>query len=450
MNKTDTFLEWIDKAYCLEIPERINKRARVALIDYICVTLAGSVYNSSAIKKYLSVLDSDCGKSKVIGINRRTPLKDAVFLNGLNSHTLDYDDGTNEGIIHLGAPLFSVLLPLAEKYNTELDKLIKAIVIGYETSFSMARSMQPDLKIRGYHATGVCGILGATLAAAYMIDLSEKERKNAFSAACLSATGTLKALDDGSQLKPYNVARTSLLSIVSVQMALAGFCGPKDPLYGDRGYLSMIAGNDDLKLVKPIKDGVYALERTYIKPYAACRYCHPAIECAIRLRTVLEKEGIKPEEVTEIRVKTYDLAVRGHDHRVIPNVSSSKMSIPYSVCVALLKGSAGLNEFTSEMVENDMVAKLIDCVSVDADDECSIEFPKKQTATVSILANGRLFSDKVDYPKGEPENPLSEYEFKQRCRSLCENTLVTPDIFEDIYRTVYGSSFGIRALLNAI
>ena len=33
-------------------------------------------------------------------------MKEAVFLNGLNGHAFDFDDGTNTGIIHLGVACF--------------------------------------------------------------------------------------------------------------------------------------------------------------------------------------------------------------------------------------------------------------------------------------------------------------------------------------------------------
>ena len=60
--------------------------------------------------------------------------------------------------------------------------------------------------------------------------IPEDQTKNAFATACVSATGMLKVLDDGSELKPYNVAKTALLGLISTQMGSAGFVGDPDPL----------------------------------------------------------------------------------------------------------------------------------------------------------------------------------------------------------------------------
>ena len=98
------------------------------------------------------------GSFTAIGMERKLALKEAVFLNGLNAHALDFDDGTNSGIIHLGSPIFSLLLPLAQRYDVKIEDMLKAAVIGYETSYTMAVSIQPGHKALGYHATGTCGV----------------------------------------------------------------------------------------------------------------------------------------------------------------------------------------------------------------------------------------------------------------------------------------------------
>jgi 2-methylcitrate dehydratase PrpD len=89
-------------------------------------------------------------------------------------------------------------------------------------------------------------------------------------------------------------------------------------------YLS--TGSEDIELREPLLDGTYAIEKSYTKPYAACRYCHPAIEAAIKLGKTVDTKKIQ-----EIFVNTYDLAVSGHEHTDIKGSGSARMSIPYGV-----------------------------------------------------------------------------------------------------------------------
>jgi len=414
VNVTEQFLGNIEAVAEKGIPETVLDRAKRALLDYIAVTIAGAKANEGKLVDYFSKECPEPGKSTLIGMAKKTNLKEAVFLNGLSAHALDLDDGTNTGIIHLGSPIFSVLMPLAEKHHISLEKMLRAAIIGYETSFGMAVSIQPKHKMMGYHATGTCGVLGIAVAVAYMLDFSRAELRNAFAIAAVSASGMLKVLDDGSELKPYNVAKSALLGLIATQMAKAGFVGHHDVLGGDRGYLKMMTGSNQLSLCEPLLNGTYAIEKSYTKPYAACRYCHPAIEASIKLGN-----SVNVGEIGDITVRTYDLAVRGHDHSDIKGIGSAKMSIPYGVAVGLLKGKAGLLEYDEEHVRDEAILGLTQRVHVQGDAVFSAQFPKMQTAKVTItLKNGTEVDEQVDFPKGEPENPMSDKEFEDRFMDL--------------------------------
>ena len=244
MNVSREYFRAIDKVAQQTVPDAVMARARRSLLDYLAVTCAGAAFQKDKLQGYYDFARPEEGEFKAVGTGKNLVLKEAVFLNGLNGHALDFDDGTNSGIIHLGSPIFSLLLPLAQRYGNSIDELLRAAVIGYEASYTMAVSIQPKHKALGYHATGTCGMFGATLAAAYMLGFTEDERYQAFAAASVAASGMLKVLDDGSELKPYNVAKTALLSLTSLQMSKAGFKGHEDPLGGYRGFLKMMSGDE--------------------------------------------------------------------------------------------------------------------------------------------------------------------------------------------------------------
>lgn len=387
------------------------------------------------------------GIFKAIGTGKDLALKEAVFLNGLNAHALDYDDGTNSGIIHLGSPIFSLLIPLAQRYGKSVNEMLRAAVIGYEASYTMAVSIQPRHKALGFHATGTCGILGATLAGAYMLGFSEEERFQAFATACVSASGMLKVLDDGSELKPYNVAKTALLSLTSLQLAKAGFKGHEDPLGGYRGFLKMMAGDENVAIKPTMLNGTYAIMKSYTKPYASCRYTHPPVEAAIHLRN---RYGITPEMVNSIKVETYNLAVSGHDHADIKGAYSAKMSTPYSTAVALAFGKAGLQEFEKDVLEDETIKALSKKVQVVSDEELSSLFPDKQSAILTITTSSGSYTERVDFPKGEPENPFTETEFLERYESLMSYGNVKEEVFKRIYEMTKAADTKVSDLVSIL
>lgn len=440
-NKSVAFLKDIDSVWKAEVPGEVMERAKRSLLDYLAVTCAGVEFQRDKLKRYLDFAMPEKGEFKAIGMGENLALKEAVFLNGLNGHALDFDDGTNSGIIHLGSPVFSLLLPLSQRYGIAIDDMLKAAVVGYEASYTMAVSIQPGHKAMGYHATGTCGTLGATLAASYMLGFSEEERFQAFACACVAASGMLKVLDDGSELKPYNVAKTALLSLTALQLAKSGFKGHADPL-GGRGFLKMMTGKEDIEIKPVLLNGTYAIMKSYTKPYASCRYTHPAVEAAIHLR-----DRVKPEDVERVEIRTYDLAVSGHDHTDIPGSYSAKMSIPYATAAGLIYGKAGLQEFSEEAVKGSEILKLTKKVKVSADEGLSKVFPGIQAAVVAVKTGNGLFEERVDFPKGEPENPLTDEEFKSRYDGLMAFAGILPEVSGAIFDTVYAADAKVAELL---
>lgn len=434
MNISKDYFSAIHQVAEMPVPAEVMARARRSLLDYLAVTCAGTAFQKEKLQEYIAFAQPETGAFKAIGMGKSFTLKETVFLNGLNAHALDFDDGTNSGIIHLGSPIFSLLLPLAQRYDTSIEDLLRAAIIGYEASYTMAVSIQPKHKALGFHATGTCGMLGATLAAAYMLGFTEEERYQAFATACVSASGMLKVLDDGSELKPYNVAKTALLSLTSLQLAKAGFKGHEDPLGGYRGFLKMMAGDENVAIKPTLLNGTYAIMKSYTKPYASCRYTHPPVEAAIHLRN---QYGIKPEDVQNIKVETYDLAVSGHDHTEAKGAYSAKMSTPYSVAVALAYGKAGLQEFGDEVLGNEEIKALAKKVQVVSDEDLSRIFPEKQSALVTITTtDSNIYTDRVDFPKGEPENPMTETEFRDRYDALMSFGGVPQEVYSSIYDSV--------------
>ena len=156
------------------------------------------------------------------------------------------------------------------------------------------------------------------------------------------------------------------------------------------------------------------IEKIYRKLYAACRHAHSAIEAAIELRN---RYRINPAFISSIRIETYGMAIRGHDHIEIKGIQSAKMSIPFSVVLALKTGSAGLGDYNERNLEDEEIHRLMDMIRIVEDPEISSWLPRKRAARVTIVTtDNNSFMTCVEYPKGEPENPITESEIIEKNR----------------------------------
>ncbi len=447
-NLADKFINELFELTQTSIPESVVLQTRKCLLDYLGVTLTGARLLEEKVGRFLDFFEPAQGTSTVIGFSRKASLQNAVLMNGLCSHVAELDDGERVGMMHPGAPVISALLPLAEQEKISGEKLLLGIIIGYEAALRIAGAIQPSTKDRGYHATGTCGTIGAAMGVAVALGFSRAQMKATLSAAATGASGILEVIHGESELKPYNAGRAALSGLLAAFTARAGFKGPADVLGGERGFLAVMADQVDTSRLVKSEGAPFAIERIYVKPYAACRHCHPAIDAVLKIRA---EQDVRADEVQEIKVSTYRWAVGGHDHTAIEGVSSAKMSIPYSVAIALITGKAGLNEFVEEQVENSDIISLTQKVIVESNEKLSSLFPEKRGAIVEIKTKtGRCYTERVDLPKGEPETPLSGEELADKFMSLACFGGVSPADADEITRCVFDTSFDVGKLIEQL
>lgn len=422
--------QFIDVLYALSrepCPDAIVRAARGRMLDYLGVALAGAAMQRERGLRLLDALGPASQEATAIGLGRKTSLPNSILVNGIHAHAAELDDGERRAMMHPGAPVLSALLPLAECRPMPDAKLLRGIVMGYEAAIRVAGALQPGMKERGYHATGTCGTIGAAVAIAVALDFSRDELKAALAAAATAASGLLGVIRDISDLKPFNAGHAALNGWYAAMVARAGFAGPREVLAGPEGFLSVMAAacNED-RLLGGAAPG-YAIERVYMKPYAACRHCHPAIEAALALR---RGHGLSPDAIREVRVSTYRWAVHLHDHAEVEGEASAKMSTPYSVAVALGTGRAGMAEFAPPHVKDPQILALARKVRVVEDPALTALVPAARPAVVEIHTEaGASHRVRVDLPKGEPENPVTDGELVEKFSGLARYAGKTqPDV----------------------
>lgn len=403
MNLTDLFIDNIYEFSRKNLPEELLLHARKCLLDYLAAAIAGAKEYRSVENSLLESPVAQGSQSTIIGYDKKSSPAIAALINGISSHAVELDDGQRFGNIHPGAPVISALLAMGEAYNKTVDDLLRGLLVGYESVLRLACSIQPGHKLKGFHATGPCGTIGAAMGIAAMLGFSKTQFKSALSAACTSASGILEMIEGDTQMMPFNAGKASSNAIVAAITGKSGFKVPDDALGGNRGFLHCFADEVKYELLTDFTTQYYCTTN-YFKPYAACGHCHASIEAALRIR---EKNNIPASGIERIVIETYKLALRGHDHTVIDGVNSARMSIPYSAAVALVKGSAGIDDFSESVIKDEKLMGLVSKVSVVENEELTRQSPAKRMAIMTVYTSDEKYREAVAYPKGQPENPMT-------------------------------------------
>ena len=410
------------------IPSWVNNQARKVLLDYLGVVAGG--------KKYLKELHPE--------------LIDAVsndaFLNGFAAHVLELDDGHRFGMIHLGASIVSAVLEVAEKENLESDDVLRGIVMGYEVAVRCARAIQPGHKVRGYHVSGTCGTVGSAMAIAFACNYNMKQLKSTLACAVRSAAGVLEIQEQASDLKPYNTARAAYDGVLAAQIGKQALTGPDDILGGKRGFLSALTDTPHPEFLTDFSENGYCIEGIYQKVHAACRHCHPAIDATLDMRKDLK---LQPDQIEKIEVHTYKLAVGSHDHTEIMGISSAKLSTPYAVALAIVKGSCGYADYNEDNLDDYWIKNLTRKVSVIEDRNLTAQSPAVRGAKVTIyLKDGKEYEAPCLYPKGEPENPLAQEELESKFRGLAMYGGLSSAECDEVISEIKKESFDLKKIMR--
>lgn len=413
----DTFIDYIYKLSQTDMDNyNLDNQVYNCLVDYTAAIIGGTRLCQNKIFNLLNDGLENCDYN-VVGFKKSSSLEIALLSNGILSHVAELDDGVIDGIIHPGAAIFTSIFSVFQKKKIEWRLFVKAVVVGYEVACRIAESIQPGHKLLGYHASSTCGTLGVTMALATLSHFNKSQMKEALTIALASSHGTLKVLEDKSELKPYNIASAVINGFIAFQMAKAGFKGADNPFEGEAGFFSQMAKDVNYdRLLDTTKE--LCIYRSYFKPYASCRYTHPALEAAIKIRDLYK---LQASQIESIQILTYSIAIRHHDHTEVANVSSAKMCIPFAAAVGLLIGSGGIEAFCDDTIQDLQIKELTKKVRVSEDIRYSSLFPRQSIATMSVRTkNGDIYTYTVDLPKGEPGNPMTQLDLLCKLRKSCE------------------------------
>jgi len=403
----DGFIDYLFDKY-LRIDNCVLKKSIDCLRDYSIVVKAGAKKNEKYWKDFLDIIP--CGNIEVYGYNKKTDSKTAAFVNGFNAHALELDDGHRFAMLHLGASIISAINAAASESNITQENILKGIVMGYEAACRIAISIQPSHKNKGFHASGTCGTIGAGIGVAFALEMNKNQLKRVITAATSSAAGLLEIQEQMSEVKAFNLGRAAMDGLMAAYFGFASFLPPDDILDGDRGFLKIFADSFSADALLERND-LFEIQRVYFKSFASCRHSHSAVDAAITLH-----DRCDYNDIDNVVIFTYSLGVKGHDHTEIKNSASAKLSTPYAVAAALIFGRADLTMFeplNETVVEFSKKIRIVE--RLDLTKLC----PKKRSAVVRLyLKNGHIEECRVDYAKGEPENPLTQEDLLKKAELL--------------------------------
>jgi 2-methylcitrate dehydratase len=344
----------------------------------------------------------------VWGINRRGSFLDAFFMNAILARRSDllnsYLSPNSMGGAHPSDNV-ALALTLADWRKMNGKELLATIHTAFHLSAAYATYYNPEPAKYDHDATATFYIaLTAGQALGFSLEqLIQVQRI----AGMFGLDINQAAVGQMTDWKHCTYASCVLRGIEAVKLALAGFQGPPEIYEGPAGVSHFFPHTD--AIFDPPPD----LKRIVFKRWPALVFCQTPIDVALDISgTIRGKAAIQ-----SVLVKTHEVAFR---NGAIPEAyhptsrAGRTHSIPYCVATALLK-SVKYEDFDKPRASDGVLHQLMAKVYVVEDPEITRAYPaKSKCVIVASLADGSTVEGERDYPKGDPNDPLSDKEIEEK------------------------------------
>src|SRR5438874_8588416 len=142
---------------------------------------------------------------------------------------------------------------------------------------------------------------------------------------------------------------------------------------------------------------------------------------------LVKTNDLKPHQVEKVQIRSLARAadILSDPSKYDPHTKeTADHSLPYVIAAALAERQVTPAQFEMKKIMDPTIRAQLKKVEVVADPEIEKVFPALQRVIVNITTtDGRRFSKQLDYPKGDPRNPLSDAEIEEKFSALAEGVL---------------------------
>jgi 2-methylcitrate dehydratase PrpD len=402
-----------------EVPQGVVDKAKLVFLDTLGIALASSTMDFGRMVTNVARQLGGPNSSRLIGSPLKVAAANAVLANGTLAHGLDYDDTLEEAIVHTGCCAGMTALAVGEELGASGKAVLEAAIAGTEVMCKVGLIAPGKFHARGFHPTALCSTFGAAAAAGKLLGLEPVQWIDALGLCGSQSSGIIEYLADGTWTKRFHPGWSAHGGVIATMLAREGFRGPATVFEGQHGFYRAFGGADEYPFEKFNELGrTWEIPKLTFKSYPCGSISHPYMDCALTLK---QKYAVAPERVAEIVCRTAE----GPVHRLWEPLADkqrptssygAKFSLPYSIAVMLIRGRAGLEEFSDEAIRDPEVLSLAKKVRYELDP--TIDYPRHFSGHVKIvLADGGILEENQPHPRGGLESPLPPEEIERKFRA---------------------------------
>lgn len=421
---TATMARWAAGLSFENIGEAAVHEARRYLLDSLGCAFGG--YRQEDARIALEVLEETggAGVATVLGSGKKTDPVSASLANALMVRVMDYNDIYWQQDPSHPSDIIPAAMACGERAGRTGKDLIVGIVLGHEFEMRLCEAAFPGIRERGWHHATLTAFV-SPIVAGRMLGLSWEQIQHAVGISA-SRHCTLGAVTAGKLTMMKNTVdpMATQSGVFAALLAEKGYTGPEHVIDGKEGLVHCYGPEWKLEVLTDGLGDSWRIERCGMKAFPTEALTHAPISAVLDLVT---DNDLAPAQVEKVHIRSLARAadILADPSKYDPrSKETADHSLPYVIAAAIADRQVTPAQFEPEKIMDQRIRDQLNKVEVVADPEIEAVFPELQRVIVTITTtDGRELSKQLDYPKGDPRNPLTDQEVEEKFDALASPVL---------------------------
>jgi aconitate decarboxylase len=420
MNLVDQLLDHALSPRVHGWPAAATQAAKTFITDSVAVGLAGSQHPRVPQVRQAARAWGSGSDAHEWATGQPWPASTAALLNAYQIHNQEFDCVHERAVVHPMATILPALMAQAERAgDVSGQALIEAVIVAVDVATTIGSAQVAPMR---FFRPAMCGALGASLGLARLADLSRENAAHCLGIAYSQLAGTMQAHVEGSPMLALQVGLAARAAVTALDLASAGFAGPRDVLEGPFGYFELYDAPlaPRCATVQAVFDELHTQHRiTQVshKPFPTGRAAQGALD---GLRELQRVHSFAATDVQRVELSAPPLILRLVDRPIRPQMDANyaRLCLGYLAATLLLTGDVSLQAFDRAALDDPhrhALATLVFAVPNGSSDANALA-PQALCVT---LTNGT--QHRVDLPAvlGHPQRPLSAAAQRDKFNACC-------------------------------
>jgi len=421
---TATMARWAANLKYEDLGERAIHEARRYLLDSLGCAFGGYRQEDALIA--LDVLGEigGGGPCTILGSGRKTDPVSAALGNALMVRVMDYNDIYWQQDPSHPSDIIPAAMACGERASGSGKDLIVGIVLGHEFEMRLCEAAFPGIRERGWHHATLTAFV-SPIVAGRMLGLTWDKIQHAIGISA-SRHCTLGAVTAGKLTMMKNTVdpMATQSGVLAALLAEKGYSGPEHVIDGKEGLVHCYGPEWKLDVLTDGLGESWRIERCGMKAFPTEALTHAPISAVLDI--VIEND-LAPEQIAKVHIRSLARAadILADPSKYDPRTKeTADHSLPYVIAAAIADRQVTPAQFAPEKITDSRIRDQLNKVEVVADPEIEAVFPKLQRVNVTIrTTDGRELTKQLDYPKGDPRNPLTDHEVEEKFDALAAPVL---------------------------